>query len=40
MKKIKEFVLNLLFEEEVIEVEVELDEDDDLNYDMINHLFH
>lgn len=40
MKKIKEFVLNLLFEEEVIEVEVELDEDDGLNYDMINHLFH
>lgn len=26
-------------EEEVIEVELSLEDDDELNYDMVNHLF-
>lgn len=39
MPKIINVLLEMLFEEEVIEVEIEM-EDDGLNYDMINHLFH
>lgn len=40
MKKIKDVILELLFEEEVIEVEIEMDVDDELDYGMINKLFH
>ena len=39
MPKIINVLLEMLFEEEIIEVEIEM-EDDGLDYGMVNHLFH